>query len=154
MTDVIYEPARQTPVMHSVDVVVAGGGTAGVSAAVTASRMGLSVVMVERSAIPGGMVTHVTQWLNDFENKGGFAREFLDHLQQQDICAWPYYNPFLVVPYFDDLLDKEGVRYLYLANVVAPILEDGRLAGLHREGRGGHQPERGAAREGHQGQDQ
>ena len=74
MTAHIHEPARETPITHRADLVVAGGGTAGVACAVCAARLGLSVVMVENSAIPGGMVTHVTHWTNDFDNKGGFAR--------------------------------------------------------------------------------
>ena len=38
MTDFIAEPERQIPVSHDVDVVVAGGGTAGIAAAVCAAR--------------------------------------------------------------------------------------------------------------------
>ena len=76
MPDVIHEPARETPVSHSVDLLVAGGGASGVAAAVTAARMGLSVVMAEFTAIPGGMITHVNRWFSrDFQNKGGFTRD-------------------------------------------------------------------------------
>jgi len=133
----VLEPARSIPVSHRADVVVAGGGTAGVAAAVSAARLGLSVVMIERSAIPGGMVTHVTQWLNDFENKGGFAREFLGAIEKAGICDYPYYNPFRVVPYFDELIEKAGVRPLYLAMAVAPLVEEGRIAGVVMESKSG-----------------
>ncbi|MBT3382001.1 MAG: FAD-dependent oxidoreductase [Lentisphaerae bacterium] len=137
MTATIHEPAREIPVSHDVDVVVAGGGTAGVAAAVCAARLGLSVVMVERTAQPGGMVTHVTTWLNDFDNKGGFATEFRDHVVDTGICQWPYYNPYAVVPWFDQLLADAGVRPLYLASVVAPILTDGVLRGVIVESKSG-----------------
>ena len=137
MPESVTEPARQTPVSHSVDVVVAGGGTAGVAAAVVAARLGLSVAMVERTSMPGGMVTHVTSWLNDFETKGGFPREFLEHLQGSGACTWPYYNPFLVVPYLDDLLRGEGVRFLYLVQVAAPLIVDGKLGGVIVESKQG-----------------
>lgn len=72
----IEEPARNIPITHEADLVVAGGGTAGVACAVCAARAGLSVIMIENAIQPGGMVTHVTQWTGDFGNKGGFAYEF------------------------------------------------------------------------------
>lgn len=138
MTDFITEPERHIPVSHDVDVVVAGGGTAGIAAAVCAARLGLSVVMVENSATPGGMVTQVTTWLSDFDNKGGFAREFLDEINRRGICRWPYYNPFEVVPYFDSLIADAGVRPLYLSAAVAPLMvEAGRLGGVIVESKSG-----------------
>jgi len=136
-TETVLEPARKIPVSHTADLVVAGGGTAGVAAAVVAARMGLSVVMVERTAQPGGMVTHVTSWLNDFRTKGGFAREFFDHVYRQGIAHGAYYNPFRVVPWFDRLIADAGVRPLYLAWVAAPLLEDGRVAGVIIESKSG-----------------
>lgn len=137
MPDTINEPAREIPVTHDVDVVVAGGGTAGTAAAICAARMGLSVVMVERTAQPGGMVTHVTQWLNDFDNKGGFAAEFREQIEQSGICTRPYYNPYAVIPLFDRMLNEAGVRPLYLAMVAAPILDDGVLNGVIVESKSG-----------------
>ena len=46
----ILEPAREIPVTHEADLVVAGGGTAGVACAVCAARAGLKVVMIEQTA--------------------------------------------------------------------------------------------------------
>jgi len=138
MEETYYEPGREIPVSHNVDVVVAGGGTAGVAAAICAARLGLSTVMVERTAIPGGMLTHVTCWLNDFDNKGGFPREFRQGIETRGICRWPYQNPFLTTAYLDDLVRESGVRHLYLANTVAPLFEDeGRLGGVIVESKSG-----------------
>ncbi|HOQ29536.1 MAG TPA: FAD-dependent oxidoreductase, partial [Armatimonadota bacterium] len=137
MGETIREPAREIPVTHEADVVVAGGGTAGVACAVCAARLGLSVIMVENTAQPGGMVTHVTQWTNDFDNKGGFAREFYEHLVENGILVRPYYNPFRVVPYLDSLLEEAGVLPLYLCRVAAPIVEDGDLQGVIVESKQG-----------------
>ena len=138
MPDVIHEPARETPVSHSVDLLVAGGGASGVAAAVSAARMGLSVVMAEFTAIPGGMITHVNRWFSrDFQNKGGYTREFLDAITELGFCEWPYYNPFPLVPYFDGVLETSGVRPLYLTGVAAPVMEDDRLAGAIVESKSG-----------------
>jgi hypothetical protein len=133
----VTEPSRQIPVGFEVDVVVCGGGTAGVAAAVCAAREGLSVVLIERSSILGGMVTHVTSWLNDFDNKGGFPREFQAHLLAEGIESKPYYNPWRVVPYLDALVAQSGVRVLYLATAVAPILDGNRLDGVFVESKSG-----------------
>ena len=39
------------------DVVVLGGGSAGIAAAVAVARKGLQVVLIERNAYPGGKAT-------------------------------------------------------------------------------------------------
>ena len=44
----IVEPQRETPVFREYDVVVLGGGPAGITAAVAASRDGASTLLVER----------------------------------------------------------------------------------------------------------
>lgn len=137
MINAIHEPARSTPAICTVDVVVCGGGTAGVAAAVSAARLGLTVAMVEQSATPGGMVTHLMRWLTDFDNKGGFPAEFRAHIETSGICKWPRYNPFPVVSYFDGLLAAAKVRHFYLATVVAPVLEENGLRGVIIESKGG-----------------
>lgn len=53
----IQEPARQTPAITA-DVFVAGAGTAGCIAAIAAARAGASVVLVEKTPVPGGTYTN------------------------------------------------------------------------------------------------
>lgn len=47
-TRTVRVPAREAPVLAEADVLVCGGGCAGVTAAVSAARRGASVVLVER----------------------------------------------------------------------------------------------------------
>ena len=51
------EKERKTPILAEVDVLVAGGGPAGVSAAVGAARTGASVLLIESNGFLGGMWT-------------------------------------------------------------------------------------------------
>jgi hypothetical protein len=57
MTITLMEPARQTTVHGEYDVVVLGGGPAGMAAAVAAARSGRSTLLVERYGFLGGMGT-------------------------------------------------------------------------------------------------
>lgn len=53
----VVQPQRELPVLHQTDVLVVGGGPAGVSAAIAASRAGLKVTLVERYGHFGGQWT-------------------------------------------------------------------------------------------------
>ncbi len=53
----ITEPERRTQVIEDVDVLVCGGGFAGVAAAVAAARNGASVMLIERYGFLGGLAT-------------------------------------------------------------------------------------------------
>jgi FAD dependent oxidoreductase len=53
----IDEPARKTPLFGECDLVVLGGGPAGIAAAAVAGRAGLSTLLVERYGFLGGMGT-------------------------------------------------------------------------------------------------
>ena len=53
----LSEPARQTPVFGHYDVVVLGGGPAGIAAATAAARRGQHTLLLERYGFLGGMGT-------------------------------------------------------------------------------------------------
>ena len=54
---VVVQPRREIPVLRETDVLVVGGGTAGVVAALSAARAGVSVTLVERYGCFGGLWT-------------------------------------------------------------------------------------------------
>jgi len=53
----IIEPSRETPVCHETEVLVVGGGPAGIAAAVAAARNGADTTLIERYNHLGGMAT-------------------------------------------------------------------------------------------------
>jgi len=74
----VFQPVREIPVVKSVDIVIYGGTSAGIVAAVQASRMGKNVVIIEPTSHLGGLTTGGLGQ-TDIGNKqaiGGIAREF------------------------------------------------------------------------------
>ena len=57
MQSTVPEPARSLPVFGDYDVVVVGGGPAGIAASVSAARHGARTLLVERYGFLGGMGT-------------------------------------------------------------------------------------------------
>src|SRR5580692_5181174 len=51
----VSEPAGRVPVVASADLVVVGGGPAGIAAALAGARNGLSVTLLERYPYLGGL---------------------------------------------------------------------------------------------------
>ena len=91
MNAFVHEPARRTPVIAEADVVVLGGGPAGLAAAASCAGQGASTLLVERYGFLGGMGTAagVTNFCGLFANVHGeirrvvhgIADELLDRMQ-------------------------------------------------------------------------
>ena len=99
--DVIAEPARVLPVTGAYDVVVVGGGIAGVAAAVAAARNGAKTALIEKESALGGLATlaNVIVYLPLCDGKGhqviaGLGEELL-RLSVQDgyDCIPPCWEP-------------------------------------------------------------
>ena len=141
----ITEPARQTQVHGEYDVVVLGGGPAGMAAAVAAARSGRSTLLVERYGFLGGMGTAagVTNFCGLHANVHGDIRQVVhgvadDLLQRMDrlgglnephslfghkIVAQAYDTAAYKIA-ADDLLLSAGVEILFHA-VGAGVVMDG-----------------------------
>jgi len=87
----------EAPPEPDYDVVVYGGTSAGVSAAVQAARMGKSVILVGPDQHLGGLSSGGLGWTDSGRKEviGGIAREFYhrvyQHYQQPE--AWPWQKP-------------------------------------------------------------
>jgi hypothetical protein len=84
----LHEPARRTPVLDEVEVLVLGGGPAGIAAAASAARAGASTLLVERYGFLGGMGTAagVTNFCGLYANVHGEIRRVV-HGVADDLLA-------------------------------------------------------------------
>lgn len=77
----IREPAREINIFAEADVIVVGGGPAGVTAAITAAREGADTLLMERYGHLGGMATGgLVLMINQYPP--GQCQEWLDKLKQ------------------------------------------------------------------------
>jgi hypothetical protein len=81
----LHEPARETPVFGSFDVVVLGGGPAGIAAAAAAGQAGSSTLLVEHYGFLGGMGTAagVTNFCGLHANVYGTIRQVVHGVADQ-----------------------------------------------------------------------
>ncbi|MGI6208703.1 MAG: FAD-dependent oxidoreductase [Anaerolineae bacterium] len=149
------------------DVVVAGGGIAGVAAALEAARCGMSVALVEKTVLLGGLATTglILVYLPLCDGNGtqvtfGIAEELL-HLSLkygpgQVPEGWKQgaqleersryrvvFNPASFVLALDEVLEEAGVELWLDTLVTRPVVEDGRAAGVEVENKAGRGTLRG-----------
>jgi ribulose 1,5-bisphosphate synthetase/thiazole synthase len=146
MPGVFVEQRRKIPVIEQADVVVVGGGTAGLPAAVAAARSGAKTVLVERwgytgGAAVGGLVITVPK------NAGiwGIQQEFYDELKKlggvRFLKKEQWYN--VSAPYCkylgDQYLKRAGVVILYHSWFADVIRNGNRIEAVIIENKSGRQ---------------
>ncbi len=131
------------------DVVVAGGGPAGLCAALAAARMGRSTVLVERYGFIGGMTSAalVYPWMTFHTLEGkqviaGLAQEIVDRLQERGaspghmrdtVGFTKTLTPFRLEVFQVlalDMLEEAGVKVLLHSFIDRVSAENGRISAL------------------------
>jgi glycine/D-amino acid oxidase-like deaminating enzyme len=146
MVRTLREPAREVPVLGEFDVVVLGGGPAGIAAAVAAARLGQSTLLVERYGFLGGMGTAagVTNFCGLHANVHGEIRQVVhgvadDLLSRIDRLGGlnephPLFGKTVAQAYdtaaykiaADDLMASPGVEVLFHAQACAVLMDSPR----------------------------
>ena len=159
------EPAKRLPV-RKFGVVVAGGGTAGVVAAIAAARQGAKTALIEAKGYPGGTVTEGGTALHSFYNLWkafpgvrkrqvvrGIPQEIVDRLLKVGGCSGHAemiegYNYDSVCTCIDTELHKlimfemlvEAGVFVCVNTLLAGVIMDGpRIRGVIVESRSGRE---------------
>lgn len=162
--DVYLEPAKPIPVRH-VDVVVAGGGTAGVVAALAAARQGVKVMLIEKKGYTGGAITEGGTALHSFFNLWkpfgvekrqvvrGIPQEIIDRMLAvggctghgdqvervgyDSVCTAIDTELYKMVAH--SMLDESGVWVAVNTLLVGAIMDGPRIKGVISESRSGRE---------------
>jgi hypothetical protein len=141
----VVEPSRTTPVYGEFDVVVVGGGPAGLMAAAAAARQGRSAILLERYGFLGGAGTagglstfcglHAKVHGEHQRVIHGLADELLDRLDKLDGLAQPHltindgitaqaYDISMYKIAADELVVGSGARILFHTLAVGVVMAD------------------------------
>jgi len=144
----ITEPERRVEVVREVDVLVVGGGTAGVPAALASARLGARTMLVEKFNSFGGAITWgLTITLPPYPIVGAILNEILRRLRDNyGAVVRRDTEPLFVV--FDQelykyeslvMLEEAGVEMLVNTLAVDALVEDGAVVGVIVENKSGRQ---------------
>ena len=143
----------------SADVIVIGGGPAGMCAAIAAAREGVSVILVEQGGFCGGMATRglVGPFMTCYDAKGekmiirGLFEEIVNRMVERGFAihpsevrsgtaftSWIIIGHEHVTPYepeglkvvMDEMLTEAGVKVLYHTDFLRPVLVDETITGV------------------------
>ena len=147
-SNVIFEAEREIPILYKTDVLVVGGGPAGIGAALAAGRHGANVILLERYGYLGGLATGGLVVLFDAmrNNKEelivrGIAQEIVEELEKlEDGVIYPskssgkMINPTVHPEYLKiisvRMLEEAGVKIVLHSYACSTIVNNGKVKGI------------------------
>lgn len=147
-SETVSEPARETPIVARVEVLVVGAGAGGYPAAIRAARNGAEVMVIERNTVVGGTgpMAFVTEFLS-CENISGILRELQQRLAACDAAPAEFlpeyfnlaYDPEMMKLTVLDMLIEAGVSILLGTQVVDVVMDGDAIRGVIVENKSGRQ---------------
>lgn len=151
----IHEPSRHVPVLREAEVLVVGGGPAGLAASVAAARLGARVCLVERYGCLGGLATGgLVIYIPGFRPEGsptygGIALELVQrvgraggalyHSRVRETEDVAMLDPELLKLAALELVVESGVDLVLHAWAVGALLEGRAVKGVFVESKSGRQ---------------
>ncbi len=149
MQKTVSESARTLPVLEECDVLVVGGGPAGMAAAIGAARAGAKTIVVERYGCLGGSLTTASMetpgWRPDEAAvlPGGVFGELDARMVRAGLCQTTVrghaYDTEALKYVADDLVGESGAASILHCLGVAPLIEGGVIVGVVTESKSGRQ---------------
>ena len=127
---------KQIPIYNRSEVVVVGGGVAGLSAAVASARLGAKTILVELGNCLGGTVTKgltATMMGVDLRVNKGFFAEFLRALKDSGYLVEGFHSPNDPEAFKSlalDFVEKEGVELLFHTMVIDVLRDRNKVSGI------------------------
>ncbi len=147
---VFREPARDVPLVDDADVIVCGGGPAGVAAALASARAGARTRLFELHGCLGGIWTAgLLTYIFDFD-KPGLTAELARRLDQRSARTVVNRSQFVYHPeqmkrLLEEMCLQAGVQIALQSRVVAAYRDGQRLTTIVTESRSGRQAWRAKA---------
>jgi FAD-dependent oxidoreductase family protein len=139
------------PVAYEADVLVIGGGPAGVGAALSAARQGMKVIVVEQANCLGGIATsglhgHICQYTSqggEYRVVGGICHEFAEKTLDRGYGEYNGASFDFEVEAFklilEEMFKEAGIRVFYYTQFSDVIVEDGKIQAVIIQSKSGRQ---------------
>lgn len=141
----LIEPQRTIPVAGTTDVLVCGGGPAGIATAISAARTGASVRVLEAHGCLGGVWTSgMLSYVMDAE-KPGLNAELPRRLEQMDAVRHSgpknyVYDVESMKVLLEEMFDENNIKVQYHTRIVAVEKDSAnRVRGVITESKSGRQ---------------
>lgn len=143
----IIEPSREIPVIDEADVIVCGGGPAGIGAAIAAARTGAKVHVFENNGCLGGVWTAgQLAWLFEMDQPG-ITQEITRALDARgartNICTHNTdkyaYDVEAMKLLLDEMLTDAGVTIHLHSRVVSAVRDGRRVDAIVTESKSGRE---------------
>lgn len=126
----LTEAAREVPVHDQYDVVVCGGGPAGIAAAIAAGRAGAKTCIIELNGCLGGVWTAgLLSYILDSINKTGLIVEIRERLRARGAVGdkLDLYDAEAMKLLLDEMCAEAGVEIRLYTHVVSASVAEGRI---------------------------
>ena len=135
----------------SPDVMVIGGGPAGIGAAVSAARLGLKVLVIEQTNALGGIATSglhghfckLDSWGGNLRVVGGIAHELGELTKERGFGTYNQNAIDFEVEGFklilEELFQQEKIDFLYYTQFSDVVVEDGKVTAVIIQNKSGRQ---------------
>jgi Dehydrogenases (flavoproteins) len=149
MDNYIIEKEKKIKIIDSVDVLVAGGGTAGAVAAIAAVRSGVKTLIVEQFGALGGSATEglVTPLMNTCIDGNPMCSSISDEINNRTIelgCGAGddannngHFDPLMLKFVLEEIAVESGVELLYYTYICDVIKDGDTVKGVIVENKSG-----------------